>query len=256
MATSLSCIIQNHCQICIFYVGEDCIYLAKDEGDCSGLVGEKELHFKVGCPVMLIVNMSDYLVNGLTGKVTKTSAESVEVFFHTINQHIEIKPFSFTKYSTKLKRDIGCRLQIPLKLSFAMTIHKCQGSTINRVDLNCKNLFQYGQLVVGLSRTPTKKGLRVTNFTKNLIKKPPQVIIDFLSRPPITIIDNLLCCVNARSSLTDEQECNENQDTCTSILAKDAGIEISSEDELEILEAIDNLEKQLTDITVAVRSTL
>ncbi|CAC5403193.1 PIF1 [Mytilus coruscus] len=43
---------------------EEHVYTAIEEGDVKGCSGEKELHLKEGCPVMLIVNLSDELVNG------------------------------------------------------------------------------------------------------------------------------------------------------------------------------------------------
>lgn len=191
---------------------------------------------------MLIVNLSDELVNGLTGKVTKMHRDYVEVHFPSVDKFVEIKQFSFTKYSPRLKKDVGSRIQIPLKLCFAMTIHKCQGSTIKRVNLDCRNLSQYGQLVVGLSRTTLKKGLRVVNFTKNLLRMPPPSINDFFSRPLLPQLEDLSCCIKShefRSSSPDNTTYSDE----TNILKFQNSDEISSEDELDLIEAIDKLDQ-------------
>ena len=180
----------------IYFAGEEHVYTAIEEGDVKGCSGEKELHLKEGCPVMLIVNLSDELVNGLTGKVTKVTEKNINVFFPTLKREVNVQKFSFTKYSAKLKRDVGCRMQFPLKLAYASTIHKAQGMTLDRVSLDCKKMFQYGQLAVGLSRARLKKGLQVLNFSKLLLKPPPQVITDFLQREPLPVeLDFSWCLV-------------------------------------------------------------
>lgn len=236
----------------IFFSGVDHVYHAKDEGECTGLPGEKTLHLKIGCPVILIVNLSDQLVNGLSGTVTKLGKDSVEVFFKSIDQNVEVKEFCFTRYKKILKKDVGSRMQIPLKLAFGMTVHRSQGSTINRLHLDCKNLFQYGQLLVGLSRNQTKRGLRVTNFSKKLLMKPPSIISEFLSRPQLPTFDNLSCCINSSSF---QQECpisenyllSDHMNICITSADFD---DFLSEDELELIETIDNLEKQVTELEV------
>jgi ATP-dependent DNA helicase PIF1 len=54
------------------------------------------------------------------------------------------------------------RKQFPIKLSFAMTIHKCQGQTFQRVGIILTNpLFTHGQLYVALSRCRSKDNLKV-----------------------------------------------------------------------------------------------
>lgn len=140
-------------------------------------------------------------------------------------------------------------MQIPLKLAFVMTVHRSQGSTINRLHLDCKNLFQYGQLLVDLSRTQTKRGLRVTNFSKKL---PPSIISEFLSRPQLPTFDNLSCCINS-SSFQKECPISENyllSDHMNICITSADFDDFLSEDELELIETIGNLEKQVTELEV------
>lgn len=84
----------------------------------------------------------------------------------------EIGKYHFKKYSKKLRKDIGCRIQLPLKLCFAITVHKAQGMTLKRVSIDCRHMFQYEQLVVAISRATKKKGLQILNFSKNLVVNP------------------------------------------------------------------------------------
>ena len=69
------------------------------------------------------------------------------------------------------------RKQIPLKLAWAITIHKSQGASLDYafVDIG-KNIFEYGQTYVALSRIRTLEGLFLIAFDRNKIKSHPKVI--------------------------------------------------------------------------------
>ncbi|XP_048735300.2 uncharacterized protein LOC125650810 [Ostrea edulis] len=144
---------------------------------------------------MLIANISDTLVNGLRGFVSEMKDDYVKVKFNDIGK-VTIRPFSFSKFDPNLKYDVGCRKQIPLQLSFAITIHKCQGMTLNRLEIDCKGMFEYGQLVVAVSRSVNKKGLRVLNFSRRLILKPPACITNLYSEGLNNIQASDLSCCN------------------------------------------------------------
>ena len=56
------------------------------------------------------------------------------------------------------------RLQVPLILAWALTVHKSQGSSLDFVDVDCQDFFAEGQVYVALSRARSKDGMRVRNF--------------------------------------------------------------------------------------------
>ena len=148
------------------------MYRSSDEGNCNGISGDRELHLKIGCPVFLVVNLSDRLVNGLRGTVTGFADAGVNVKFEDLAEHTVVQ-YAFSRYDRHLQKNIGVRKQIPLTLGFASTIHKSQGSTLERLEIDCRGIFQYGQLAVAVSRARNKKGLRITNFKDDYVLKPP-----------------------------------------------------------------------------------
>ena len=75
------------------------------------------------------------------------------------------------------------RVQLPLKLAWAMTVHKSQGMTLTRAELMLGDAFDYGQVYVALSRVVSREGLWLTGarITQQAIKCHPDVI-NFYSR--------------------------------------------------------------------------
>ncbi|UKZ71826.1 uncharacterized protein TrAtP1_013376 [Trichoderma atroviride] len=68
------------------------------------------------------------------------------------------------------------RVQIPLILAWALSIHKAQGQTLERVTVNLGKVFEKGQAYVALSRATSQQGLRVLGFDKNKVMAHPRVI--------------------------------------------------------------------------------
>ncbi|KAH3673084.1 hypothetical protein WICMUC_003917 [Wickerhamomyces mucosus] len=67
------------------------------------------------------------------------------------------------------------RRQIPLVLSWALSIHKSQGQTLDRVKVDLNKIFEAGQVYVALSRAVSKDRLQVLNFQKHKIMTNPRV---------------------------------------------------------------------------------
>ena len=68
------------------------------------------------------------------------------------------------------------RTQLPLIMAWALSIHKAQGQTLERVQVNLGRVFEKGQAYVALSRATCKDGLRVEGFDKKKVMAHPRVI--------------------------------------------------------------------------------
>ncbi|KYK61412.1 mitochondrial DNA helicase [Drechmeria coniospora] len=73
------------------------------------------------------------------------------------------------------------RNQLPLILAWALSIHKAQGQTLERVTVNLGRVFEKGQAYVALSRATTQQGLRVLGFDQSKVMAHHRVV-DFYSK--------------------------------------------------------------------------
>ena len=140
---------------------------------------ENKLELCAGCQVMCISNIDQELglVNGSQGIVTGFNSEDGAHYpiikFDNIEQEITIRQHCWTLETNKNY----CISQIPLILSWAITIHKSQGMSIDKavVDIG-SSIFQYGQTYVALSRVKSLLGLYLTKVNAQKIKAHPDVI--------------------------------------------------------------------------------
>lgn len=136
------------------------------------------LNLKEGAQVMLLKNL-DFdlgLVNGAMGIVTKFLSDDVVVVkFAQGNEEMiemyewEIKEQIFKDDGKISYRKIASRKQIPLKLAWATTIHKSQGMTLDRAEIDISEAFAAGQAYVALSRVKDLNGLSLKPFDKSRI---------------------------------------------------------------------------------------
>ena len=138
----------------------------------NNLLVEQELTLKVGAKVVFVKNgMSGNkrYYNGMTGYVSHFDGMIPVVRDDHTGELFYAKPVSFEKKDAK--GDILFSVsQIPLKLAWALTIHKTQGMTLENVEIDAQNIFEDGQLYVALSRVKSSDGLSVKNFSRDKIK--------------------------------------------------------------------------------------
>lgn len=154
--------------------GKEWIYGAELEGDWleneSQLPSPAELHLKVDAQVMFTKNGPDW-VNGTLGRVLDLDAESIEVellseFGRGAIVGVERESWERYRYNWDDKKRrveievIGTYRQFPFILAWAVTIHKAQGLTLDRIDIDLgRGMFAAGQAYVALSRCRTVEGI-------------------------------------------------------------------------------------------------
>ncbi len=151
-------------------------YGGDSEGDIDAkqFPTDKNLELKVGAQVMFVNNdAAGRWVNGSVGRVTAVYEEFATVQLHDDGALVEVYPHRWDMYRyaydadsrTLTQKKLGAFTQLPLKLAWAITIHKSQGKTFDKVivDLGTGS-FASGQTYVALSRCTTFEGV--------VLKKP------------------------------------------------------------------------------------
>lgn len=141
----------------------------------------QHIFLKVGAQVMLRRNLDvdSGLANGSRGVVTFISdtGDFVKVrWYNDLETTV-----SRISWDIEDEKYIRSRSQIPLILAWAMTIHKCQGSTLDYVvcDLG-KSVFAPGQAYVALSRVKTLEGLLISKLELSSLYKYDNDAIEFV----------------------------------------------------------------------------
>ncbi|WP_299063298.1 helix-turn-helix domain-containing protein [uncultured Polaribacter sp.] len=141
----------------------------------------EKLELKIGAQVMFIKNDSSpekRYFNGKIGIVTDISRETVTVHcgdeldeIVTEREKWENINYSINEETKEIKEDIsGSFSQIPLRLAWAITIHKSQGLTFDKAIIDAEASFAHGQTYVALSRCTSLEGLVLkTPITSNAI---------------------------------------------------------------------------------------
>lgn len=148
------------------------VYMSKITGEVkeSDKIVPDNLELKVGARVMSVINSAGMgFVNGSLGTVVELNTRTVTVEFDN-GYSCEIAPYQWeiTSYNynnqTKKveKNTIGTYEQLPLKLAWAITIHKSQGQTYDAVNID-PYCWDYGQLYTALSRCTDIKKLHLTS---------------------------------------------------------------------------------------------
>ncbi|KAM6396341.1 ATP-dependent DNA helicase PIF1 [Pluvialis apricaria] len=136
------------------------------------------VELKLGAQVMLAKNLdvSRGLVNGARGVVVGFESEEKGLpkvrFLCGVTQVIKMEKWVFKGPSgVNLSRQ-----QLPLKLAWAISIHKSQGMSLDCVEISLSRVFESGQAYVALSRARSLAGLRVLDFDPKVVRADPSVL--------------------------------------------------------------------------------
>lgn len=120
-----------------------------------------KINLRVGAQVVMLNNSNNW-VNGNVGVVSEILREKVVITLVESGREVEASPFVWKNYdyiyneaAQKVERQvIGTFTQLPVALAWAMTIHKSQGLTLDKVHLDLgAGAFETGQTYVALSRS-------------------------------------------------------------------------------------------------------
>ena len=140
------------------------------------ILSEENVTLKIGSQVMCTINFDqeNCIINGSQGKVIGFNHKKEPIVKFEHNQIII--PISKHTWYNEQFDDYGL-CQLPLILSWAITIHKSQGITLESANINIgSNIFEYGQSYVALSRVKSLNGLYLKNIDFSKIKCNPKVI--------------------------------------------------------------------------------
>jgi PIF1-like helicase/Helix-turn-helix domain len=131
---------------------------------------DENLQLKIGAQIMFIKNdlsLEKKFFNGKMGFIKSLSAEEILVHFPEENRTIEVERYEWENIRYKINENtkeieedvLGTFTHYPIKLAWAITVHKSQGLTFEKAALDVSQVFLPGQAYVALSRLTSLNGL-------------------------------------------------------------------------------------------------
>lgn len=134
-----------------------------------------ELKLKKGAVVMFVKNNFEKgYVNGTLGKVSGFNGENLPIIKTLQGKEITASPESWRiEEEGKVKAEIK---QIPLRLAWAITVHKSQGMTLDAAEIDLSKSFVEGMGYVALSRVRSLEGLRLMGLNDIALKINKEIL--------------------------------------------------------------------------------
>jgi len=182
---------------------EEFVVDAEIDGDFKelGLQAEQQLRLKVGAQVMFIKNDTGEERKFYNGKIGKIEAiTNGEIFVAFPNEDsLLLQKSSWQSFEYKINEDdvvsqqqVGEFSQYPIKLAWAVTIHKSQGLTFDHAIIDAGKSFIAGQVYVALSRVKTLNGLILKSKINKDSLRSNREVLAYLKPLSLADLDELL----------------------------------------------------------------
>ena len=156
---------------------------------------EKELILKEGAQVIFIKNDSSHekrFYNGKLGQIHRLNNDEIWVDLNDGQEPIKVEPFTWENTRFELneesgeieEKSIGSFKHYPLKLAWAITIHKSQGLTFDKAVIDVSKAFAPGQIYVALSRLTSLDGLVLNQPIQANNLKMDMAVSSYLKNKP------------------------------------------------------------------------
>ena len=170
--------------------------LTKIKAKITGFVDEKEkpteeeLVLCSGAKIVMLNNDKNHRwVNGTSGIITAINEDTIDIKINDTTASVERYAWIYYDYEVEEKNgkkklttyERGHFEQFPVRLAWAITIHKSQGQTYEKANIDVSNIFVNGQLYVALSRCKTLEGMNIIGKLDGDKVKTSQVVRDFMS---------------------------------------------------------------------------
>jgi uncharacterized protein YpbB len=186
--------------------GKEWLYSPEIIGDFPDKIFpvEAQLRLKEGAQIMFVKNDLSFdkkYFNGKMGIIKSLSAKEILVHFPEENKTIEVEKYEWQNIRYKVNNTtkeieeevLGTFVHYPIKLAWAITVHKSQGLTFDKAALDVSQVFLPGQAYVALSRLRSLQGLILLSpLQMNGISNDQDVMDYSLNKATETHLQNAL----------------------------------------------------------------
>jgi hypothetical protein len=165
--------------------GEAQVFIMSSQGPAAlasalkkGCLSPETFRLKVGAAVMFTKNnLKEGFVNGTLGVVEAFDQHHNHPIVRTRSgRRVEVEPMDWV---VEENGTIRARItQLPLRLAWAITVHKSQGMSLDEAVMDLRDVFEFGQGYVALSRVRRLSGLHLLGWNERAFRVHPEVLAE------------------------------------------------------------------------------